>query len=209
MIAKGASTLSNAELLAILISSGTREESAVDLTKRILMSAKNNLDMLGKMSFHELQKFRGIGEAKAITIMAALELGRRRMQETAKEKITINKSVDVFEYFQPLLADLSHEEFWIMFLNRANCVIEISKHSMGGVSGTIVDYKLIIKRAIELLAQSLIICHNHPSGNNTPSKNDIDVTEKLRSAAKFFEISILDHIIVGNNSYYSFSDNGL
>ena len=209
MIMKGPAALSNAELLAILIGSGTREESAVDLSMKILGIADNNLNQLGKKTIGDLQKLKGIGEAKAITIMAALELGRRRKHEEALERKNISSSKDAFDFFHPLLADLPHEEFWILYLNRANAVIEHTCVSMGGVSGTFIDIKIILRRAIELLASSIVLCHNHPSGNKMASNQDIDITRKIKLAATSIDISVLDHIIIADNLYLSFADEGM
>lgn len=209
LIAKGLQSLSDAELVAILIGSGNREETAVELSKRILKSAENNLNILGKLNLNDLQKFKGIGDAKAITIVAALELGRRRKLSEIIEKKIIRSSKDIFEFFHPVLADLPHEEFWVVFLNRSNKIIDKLKISQGGLSGTVIDVRLIMKSAIEKLASSIILCHNHPSGNLKPSKSDIDITKKLRDAGEIMEIKVLDHIIVTDESYFSFADEGI
>jgi len=209
LIAKGLQSLSDAELIAILISSGNRKETAVELSKRILISAENNLNKLGKLNLNDLQKFNGIGEAKAITIVAALELGRRRKLSEIVEKKIIRSSKDIFEFFHPILADIPHEEFWIVFLNRSNKIIDKLKISQGGLSGTVIDVRLIMKSAIEKLASSIILCHNHPSGNSKPSGNDIKITKKMRDAGEIMEIKVLDHIIVTDESYFSFTDEGI
>lgn len=209
LLAKGIISLSDAELIAIIIGSGNTEDSAVELSKKILQSANNNLNTIGKYSVTDLQKFKGIGEAKAISIVAALELGRRRKKEDAPDRQQIQSSNDVYEIFQPLMADLPHEEFWVLLLNRSNRILDRIRVSQGGVSGTVTDIRLILKPAIEKLASSIILCHNHPSGNNRPSENDISITQKAKEAAKFMDISVLDHIIVCEKNYYSFADEGV
>ena len=209
LLQKGTSSLSDAELLAILIGSGTRDESAVDVSKRILDTAGNNLNELGKLSINDLRKQKGIGEAKAITIIAALELGRRRKIADIVEKKKITSSNDVFNLFQPLLGDIPYEEFWVLFLNRANSIIEKMRISMGGVAGTVIDVKIILKHALEKLASSVILCHNHPSGNIQPSKSDIEISKKLKEAASLMDISVLDHIIIADTRYLSLADEGI
>lgn len=209
LLSKGRNALSDAELIAILIGSGSKNESAVELSQKILASISNNLNALGKLSVNDLMKFKGIGEAKAITIAAALELGRRRNREKPAKRDKIITSRDVFDVFYPQLTDLPHEEFWILLLNRANSIINKINISRGGVSGTIVDIKIILKIAIENLATSIILCHNHPSGNIMPSQSDIDMTKNLKQASSLVEIQTLDHIIIGENAYYSFSDEGM
>jgi DNA repair protein RadC len=204
---KGKQSLSNTELLAILIATGTKNESAVDLARKILQLTNDNLNELGKLSINDLKKVKGIGEAKAITIAAALELGRRRKDEDAKQIEIVKTSREVFNYFEPLLADLPHEEFWILLLARNRKVIARVKISEGGVTGTVVDTKIIFKHAIENLASYIVLCHNHPSGNLQPSAADIQITKNLKNAAKLLDIDIVDHIIIGNNKYYSFADN--
>ncbi len=209
MLLKGASSLSNAELLAILIGSGNKELTAVDLSKKILNDVENNLQELGRKSIQQLiAQYKGVGEAKAITILAAMELGRRRQKEKALERPQITDSSTAAEIFIPMLTDLGHEEFWIMFLNRNNEVITYQKISQGGVDGTVVDTKIIFKQALELLASSIILCHNHPSGNLTPSPQDIKTTERCKAAGETLDIKVLDHIIVAGNDYYSFADSG-
>ncbi|MGE5395422.1 MAG: RadC family protein [Candidatus Saccharibacteria bacterium] len=213
MLAKGIRSLSEAELLAILIGSGSMEESAVELSKRVLAEANNNLNELGKKTIEDYQKFKGIGPAKAITISAAMELGRRRKESQPLEKIKVVSSGDAAAIFKPLLSDLSHEEFWILLLNRNNLVIDTFMVSQGGLSGTVIDVRIILKKAlafaIEKLACSIILCHNHPSGNLVPSEADKEITRKIKEAGKHMDIPVLDHIIVGNDSYFSFADEGL
>jgi DNA repair protein RadC len=209
MIRKGISTLSDAELLAILISSGTRKKSAVDLGRELLGSVSNNLNSLGKLSVADLLKFRGIGPARAVTISAALELGRRRNSAELPDAGQIRCSKDAADIFFPLLADLPHEEFWILFLNRSNRVIDRMKISQGGVSGTVTDVRIIMKKAVEWLASGIIVCHNHPSGNMNPSDSDSKITGKIKDAGSIMDIQLLDHIIISGKDYYSFADNGL
>jgi len=209
LIRKGISTLSDAELLAILISSGTRKKSAVDLGRELLGSVSNNLNSLGKLSVSDLLKFRGIGPARAVTISAALELGRRRNMAELPDAGQIRCSKDAADIFFPLLADLPHEEFWILFLNRSNRVIDRMKISQGGVSGTVTDVRIIMKKAVEWLASGIIVCHNHPSGNMNPSDADSKITGKIKDAGSIMDIQLLDHIIISGKDYYSFADNGL
>lgn len=209
LLQKGISSLSDAEIIAILIGSGTREMSAVELAKNILHNAKNRIDELARLGVSDLTKIKGIGEAKAINIIAALELGRRRKLAEAFVKPKITSSKDVADIFIPILADLLHEEFWILLLNRSNTVIDRIKISQGGVSGTVIDSKLILKPAIDKLASSIILCHNHPSGNLKPSSEDEKITEKTKNAAELMDIKILDHIIVSSTGYFSFLDEGL
>ncbi len=207
MLQKGIAALSDAELLAILIGSGNKDETAVELSRRILSLAKNNLNELGRLSVKDLiANFKGVGEAKAITIVAAMELGRRRKLSESLEKASIRCSKDIFELFQPLLADLAHEEIWLLLLNRANKVITQSRISTGGTSGSVVDIKMVLKNAINNLASSVAICHNHPSGNPQPSREDIHITTKLRDAFKAIDIPLIDHIIIAHDDYYSFAD---
>jgi DNA repair protein RadC len=209
LLSKGIASLSNAELIAILIGSGTKDETAVELSRKVLDGISNNLVELGKLSITDLQKIKGIGEAKAISIIAAMELGRRRSLSAVEIKKKIEASQDVFDYFHPLIADLHHEEFWILLLNRANIIIDRYKGSQGGVSGTVMDVKTILKFAIEKLASAIIVCHNHPSGNKFPSDSDKSITRKLSDAANILDIKLLDHLIVTSNGYYSFADEGL
>ena len=209
LIAKGISSLSDAELLAILIGSGSSKESAVDLAKKILIDSNNNLNELGKKSIADLKKrYHGVGDAKAISIVAALELGRRRKGDDAYKKPKIKTSNDVFDLMQPILGDIPHEEFWVLLLNRSNSVITKFKISQGGISGTVIDVRLILKPAIDNLASSIILCHNHPSGNTLPSDADEKITKKIAGSADIMDIKVLDHIIVTDKSYFSFSDEG-
>ena len=208
LLSKGIYSLSDAELIAILLGSGSRNESAVELAKKILNTHNNNLNELGKVSIEQLIKNKGVGEAKAVTIMAAMELGRRRKLADVMNRPKVTQSADVYEIFKPMLADLPYEEFWVILLNRSNKIIAKEKISQGGVSGTVTDIRLILKKAIEKLACSLILCHNHPSGNLKPSESDISITKKLSEAGKFMEINVLDHIIVTDQAFYSFADEG-
>ncbi|MGB5226825.1 MAG: DNA repair protein RadC, partial [Eudoraea sp.] len=207
LVHKGRSVLSNAELIAILIGSGTKNETAVALSKRILASTNNNLNVLGKVSIKQLMKFKGIGEAKAISIVAALELGRRRQNEKLIDTAQISGSQAVFDLLQPLVADLPHEEFWIVYLNNSNKVIQKAQLSKGGITGTLVDVRLVMKQALELGAVSLILAHNHPSGALKPSEADKKITNKLQKASETMDIRVLDHVIITQNKYYSFADN--
>ena len=209
LLQKGRSSLSDAELLAILIGSGSRNESAVDLCKRILSESTNNLHELGKLTVKQLMNFKGIGEAKALVIVAAMELGRRRRSQEALEKKKISSSSSVFELMQPEIGELPHEEFWIIYLNNSNKVIEKFPLSKGGITGTLVDVRLALKKALELGATALILTHNHPSGNLNPSASDKQLTQKLKNAGESLDIKVLDHIIVTEKSYFSFADEGL
>ncbi len=209
LLGKGINSLTDAELIAILIGSGNRNESAVELAKKILKEVKNNLNELGKLTVEDLMASKGIGEAKAVTIIAALELGRRRKQADIMEKKKISGSKDVFEFFQPVLADIPYEEFWILLLNRSNKIIEKFKISQGGISGTVIDVRMILKNAIEKLASSIILCHNHPSGNLQPSEADKKITTKLKDAARIMDMQVLDHLIITDSSFYSFADEGM
>jgi DNA repair protein RadC len=209
LLIKGKGALSDAELVAILIASGNRHESAVELSKRILQSLGNNLNRLAKLSAHDLIKFKGIGEAKAISIIASLELGRRRRSADVLEKDKIGGSKDAFQILQLKLEDIPHEEFWIVLLNRANKVIDTKLVGRGGVSSTVVDSKVIFSFALESLASGIILGHNHPSGNLKPSNSDLRLTKKIVDAGKIMEVPVLDHIIVGDNDYFSFADEGL
>jgi DNA repair protein RadC len=206
---KGKAALSDSELLAILIGSGTRNESAVQLCQRILAAANNNLNQLGKLSIKQLMEFKGIGEAKAIAIAAALELGRRRRSEDTVEWDKITSSKAVFNIMQPIIGELLHEEFWVLFLNNSNKVIHKAQLSKGGITGTIVDTRIIFKTALEYNAISLILTHNHPSGKLLASESDKDITRKLQLAGKQMDIMILDHVIITESSYYSFADEGI
>ena len=210
LMLKGKEALSNAELIAILIGSGSRKESAVDLSRRILASVDHNLNSLTKLSISQLMNFKGIGEAKAITIISALELGRRQRSEDAlqfKNKVTSSKVV--FEIMQPIIGELSHEEFWVLFLNNSNKVISKSQLSKGGITGTIVDVRLVFKLALESGATGLILCHNHPSGSLMPSSADKEITKKLKQAGDNLDVKVLDHLIITETKYFSFADEGI
>ena len=209
LMLKGKSALSDAELIAILIGSGSRDETAVDLSKRILASVTHNLNALGKQSLSQLMQFKGIGEAKAIAIVAALELGRRRRAEEAVELIKITSSKIIFELMQPIIGELAHEEFWVIYLNNSNKVIHKSQLSKGGLTGTIVDSRIIFKTALEYNATSLILTHNHPSGKLQASEADKDITKKLKVAGEQLDIKVLDHIIITETGYFSFQDEGI
>ena len=206
---KGRASLSDAELIAILIGSGNKNESAVALSQRILASVEFNLSELGKLSIKQLMEFKGIGEAKAITIAAAMELGRRRRGEGALEKKKIASSVSVFELMQPIIGELPHEEFWIIYTNNSNKVIQKQLLSKGGITGTLVDVRLVLKNALELGATGLILAHNHPSGTLNPSEADKQITQKLKTAAQSLDIKVLDHLIITEKAYFSFADENL
>lgn len=206
---KGKSALSDSELLAILIGSGSRNESAVQLCQRILASTNHNLNLLGKLSISQLTEFKGIGEAKAIAIASALELGRRRASEEALVLDKISSSKAVFELMHPLIGDLPHEEFWVLYLNNSNKILYKSQLSKGGLTSTIVDIRLLFKTAFEQNATSIILIHNHPSGKLIASEQDIQVTKKTKLASQQLDITLLDHIIIGENGFYSFNDQGI
>lgn len=209
LLQKGVFSLSDAELLAIIIGSGSRDKSAVELSKHILIDVRHNLNELGKQSIPDLLKYKGIGYVKAISIIAALELGRRRKLSESNDNSKIQSSQDVFLIFQPLLSDLPYEEFWILLLNRANKVVMMHKISQGGISGTVTDIRLILRFALDKLASSIVLCHNHPSGNKNPSDADIAITTKIKDSGKIMDIAIIDHIIIADTDYYSFADEGL
>ena len=202
LVQKGRSVLSDAELIAILIGSGSRAESAVELSKRILASVDNNLNELGRLSIKQLMTFKGIGEAKAVSIAAALEVGRRRRGEDAAKIDKIGSSQDVYHLLQPILGDLEHEEFWILFLNNSNKVLHKAQLSKGGITGTLVDVRLVMKQAIELGAVAIILAHNHPSGTLRPSAADKQITQKLKTASETLDVKVLDHLIITQKSYY-------
>ncbi len=206
---KGKAVLSDAELVAILIGSGNRDESAVALCKRILASVDNNLSELGKLSIKQLMEFKGIGEAKAISIAAALELGRRRRGEEAIDRKKINSSASVFEIMQPVIGELPHEEFWIIYLNNSNKIIQKKQLSKGGITGTLVDVRLVLKNALEVGATGIILVHNHPSGTLKPSEADKQITKKLKKAGVSLDIKVLDHVIVTEKAYFSFADENI
>lgn len=209
MLQRGLSSLSDAELIAILIGSGNHEETAVELSRRILEKIKNNLHELGKLNTEDLKKFKGIGEAKAITIIAAMELGRRRNQSSALEMDKVSGSNDVARFLRPIIGDLPHEEFWALFLNRQNKIIDKQRLSQGGMTGTVIDVRLVLKMALERHATSLIFAHNHPSGNLEPSEADKKITRQLKESAKIMDIPLLDHLIITQGGYFSFADEGM
>lgn len=209
LILKGRNSLSDAELLAILIGSGTREKSAVELAKEMLDFSANNLQLFSKLTLTDLCKFKGIGEAKAITILAALELGRRRKVADKKERVQIQTSAQLYELLHTIYEDLNHEEFHIILMNRANEIIRIQKISQGGTASTIVDAKLVFKTAIDFGASTIILSHNHPSGLLVPSEKDLKVTRELVEFGKILDLLIIDHIIYTDNGYFSFSDQGV
>ena len=209
LILKGKASLSDAELIAILLGTGTTTLSAVDLAKNIMQGVENNLHELARLTVKDLVKIKGIGEAKAITIVAALELGRRRKELEPDEKTKITSSKDAYELLKADLMDMPHEEFWILLLNRANRVITKKQISQGGVAGTVADPKIIFKMALETLASGIILAHNHPSGNLTASQADINLTKKLKEGGKLLEILVLDHLIIAGQKYFSFADEGM
>lgn len=209
LMQKGKAALSDAELIAILIGSGSRNESAVELSKRILASVDNNLNALGKLSLQQLMQFKGIGEAKAISIAAAMELGRRRREEDGLDLKKITSSKAVFEIMQPIIGELSHEEFWIIYLNNSNKVIYKNQLSKGGITGTVVDVRIVFKTALEQNAVGIILVHNHPSGNLQPSNEDKQITRQLKTAGHSLSINVLDHVIVTEKDYFSFADEGI
>lgn len=209
LLVKGMASLSDAELLAIVLGSGSSKESAVELAKKILKDCGNNLNELGKKTVADLKsKYHGVGDAKAISVVACLELGRRRKLQDVNRRLKITQSRDVFDIFQPILGDLPHEEFWVLLLNRSNKVLTRYKISQGGIAGTVIDVRLILKSAIDNLASSIILCHNHPSGNMQPSDMDRQITQKMKEAGKIMDIPVLDHIIITESAYYSFADEG-
>ncbi|MBN2275822.1 MAG: DNA repair protein RadC [Bacteroidales bacterium] len=209
LMVNGIQSLSHSELIAILIGSGTKNQSAVELARRILSNANNDLDQLGRFTVSDFMKIKGIGKAKAIAIVSALELGRRRKLSESADRIRITSSDNVFEVFYQHLADLPHEEFWILLLNRSNKIIDKRKISQGGIAGTVTDIRMILKFAIDVLASSIIVCHNHPSGNLQPSEADIQITRKIKDAATVMDIALLDHVIVAGKKYFSFADENL
>lgn len=209
LVLKGKAALSDAELIAILLGTGTSKLSAVDLAKNILQAVNNDLNELSRLTVKDLMKIKGIGEAKAITIISALELGRRRKDFQTEEKPRIGGSADVYEILKADLLDIPYEAFWIVLLNRANRVIKKQQISQGGVAGTVADPKIIFKIAVEELASGIILAHNHPSGNLNASQADIDLTKKLKESGKLLDIQVLDHIIIAGKKYFSFADEGL
>lgn len=209
LLAKGKAVLSDAELLAILIGSGNRNESAVALSKRILNAVENNINQLARLSIEQLMQFKGIGEAKAITIITALEFGKRRHFEQPLEKPTINSSHDAFALLQAVIGELPHEEFWVLYLNNSNKVLAKTQLSKGGITATMVDVRLLFKKAIELSAVAIIVAHNHPSGKTKPSTSDKELTQKIKASGKTLDIKLLDHLIITQNDYFSFADSML
>jgi DNA repair protein RadC len=209
LLLKGPEALSDSELLAILIANGTLKKSALDLAKEVLSLGKNHLPDLGRLTVKEFMRVKGIGEAKAITIVAALEIGRRRQAMASREKAVVTSSSDVAIYLQTLLKDHRHEVFAVLFLNRANKINHFQVISEGGITGTVADPRIILKKALEEDAVSLILCHNHPSGSLKPSRADEELTQKIKEAARYFDIKVLDHLIVSEDGYFSFADEGL
>lgn len=206
LIKKGKASLSDAELIAILLGSGSRDESAVDLAKKILKFTGNNLNALAKLTVEQLMQFKGIGEAKSVSIVTALELGLRRRLEEALDIPKITSSRDVFEIMHPIIGTLQHEEFWVLFMNNSNKIIHKIQLSKGGITGTLVDIRIIMKKAIELSSTALILTHNHPSGTLKPSNADIQLTQKVKKAGETLDIKVLDHIIITEKAYFSFAD---
>jgi DNA repair protein RadC len=209
LLLKGSVSLSDSELLAILINNGNKEKSAVDLAKEILHMGNNNLNELGKFSLQEFQQIKGIGLAKAITIMAAIELGRRRQLSPFLKKTIFRKSEDIAQFIRTSIKDYTYEVFGVVYLNKSNKVNHFEIVSSGGITGTVVDTRVILKKAIENGATSIVLCHNHPSGNLKPSKADEELTKKIKEAAKYHDIEVIDHIIVSEEGYFSFSDDGI
>jgi len=209
MLTKGSEALSNSELIAILINNGNKEKSAVDLAKEVLKLGHDNLLQLGKLSIKDFQQVKGIGEAKAITIVAALELGRRRQIASSLDKPVVLTSKDIAQYLIAMLKDYTYEVFAVLFLNRANKINRFEIISRGGITGTVADPRVILKKALEEDATSIVLSHNHPSGNLKPSRADEELTRKIKEAAKYFDIKVIDHIIVSEEGHYSFADNGI
>ena len=209
LITRGRSALTDAELLGILIGTGIKNMTAIDLAKLILQSVNNDLNNLALLSVKDLSKFKGIGEAKAINIVAALELGRRRKDSEKSALIYLNASKSIYEFMKPYLLDLQHEEFWVLILSQGATLLKAEKISSGGVSGTIADPRIIFKLAIENLGSSIILVHNHPSGNLQPSQADLTLTKKIQEAGKFLDVYVREHLIFSNNGYFSFADKGI
>jgi DNA repair protein RadC len=209
LLANGSTALSNSELLAILLNNGSKNKSAVELAREILKLGNDNLNELGKLSLNDFMKVKGIGQAKSIIIAAALELGRRRQASSALEKTVVRSSRDIAQYLQATLKDYSYEVFAVVFLNRANKINHFEIISKGGITGTVADPRIILKKALEEDATSIVLCHNHPSGNLQPSKADEELTKKIKEAANYFDIKIIDHIIVSEEGFYSFADEGI
>jgi DNA repair protein RadC len=209
LLSKGAEVLSNSELIAILINNGSKDKSAVDLAKEVLKLGSDNLNELGKLTLKDFQQIKGIGEAKAITIAAALELGRRRQASPTLDKTIVQSSKDIAQYLKAILKDFTYEVFAVLFLNRANKINHFEIISRGGITGTVADPRIILKKALEQDATSIVLSHNHPSGSLKPSRADEELTQKIKEAAKYFDIKVIDHIIVSEEGYYSFADEGL
>jgi DNA repair protein RadC len=209
LMQKGKEVLTDAELIAILIGAGSKEESAVELSKRMLNSVNNNINQLAALSLEQLMEFKGIGEAKAVSVITALELGKRRHYEQLEEKPVIKSSASVFNLIQPLIGELEHEEFWVLYLNNSNKVIVKKQLSKGGITATMVDIRLVFRKAVELASVGIIVCHNHPSGKLTPSNSDKTLTKKIMEAGKILDIKLLDHLIITQKDYFSFADNGI
>lgn len=209
LLLKGKTVLSDAELMAIIIGSGARNESAVQLCERILDANQNHLHLLGRMSVKQLMTFKGIGEAKALSIVAAIELGRRRRLEDLPQYTKVDSSRIVFEVMQPIIGDLPHEEFWVLCLNSANHIVKKAMVSKGGINQTVVDQRVLFKIAIEHEATCIIVCHNHPSGNMIASEHDIRLTKTIQEAGKIICIPLVDHLIIGSHEYLSFADSDL
>jgi len=207
LMQKGKTVLTDAELIAILIGSGSKGESAVELSKRMLNSVHNNISQLAALSIEQLKEFKGIGEARAISIITALELGKRRHFEQTKEKPIIKSSKNAFKIMQPIIGDLSYEEFWVLYLNNSNKVIKKEQLSKGGITGTMVDIRVLFKKAVELSSVAIIVCHNHPSEKLFPSESDKVLTAKIKEAGKTLDIKLLDHLIITQKDYFSFADN--
>jgi DNA repair protein RadC len=205
----GVRNLTNVELVALLLGSGTRKTNAVELARELLGLVDNDLNELGRLDIDDLTKIKGIGTAKAVTVKASLELGFRRSSGYTREKIFIRNSAGVFELMQGTIGPLDHEEFWIITLNRAHRVINSQKISQGGLTGTVIDTRMILRHALDKKATSLVICHNHPSGNTRPSEADISITKKIKEAAELMDISLLDHLVITSDAYFSFADEGL
>ncbi|WP_462250434.1 RadC family protein [Ferruginibacter sp.] len=209
LLSKGAEVLSNSELIAILINNGSKDKSAVDLAKEVLRLGSDNLNELGKLTLKDFQQIKGIGEAKAITIAAALELGRRRQASATLDKTLVQSSKDIAQYLKAILKDFTYEVFAVLFLNRANKINHFEIISRGGITGTVADPRIILKKALEQDATSIVLSHNHPSGSLKPSRADKELTQKIKEAAKYLDIKVIDHIIVSEEGYYSFADEGL
>jgi len=205
----GERSLSNAELIAIIMGSGSQKESAVELAKRMLSEVKNNIGLLAKLTLSELKAYNGVGDAKAITIKAALELGRRRQGSKTDRKKAVTSSLDAYNIISPSLQDKKTEEFWIMLFNRRNHLLDMKMISAGGVSSTLVDAKIVFQSALEKLASGIILVHNHPSGNKNPGQSDISLTKRLKEAASYLDIDLLDHLVVTDHDYFSFRDEGM